>query len=75
MGSVTAWIMERLGNGDRTSAGMEIPSQASGTTLPIPMEYNDSVVRVYADGLLKNTQHAAPLDTWANFSVRIGAQQ
>jgi hypothetical protein len=35
----------------------------------------DSVVRVYADGLLKNTRsYAAPLDTYANFSIRIGAQ-
>ena len=36
---------------------------------------NDSVVRVYADGLLKNTRsYPAPLDTYANYSIRIGAQ-
>jgi hypothetical protein len=36
---------------------------------------NDSVVRVYADGVLKNTRsYANPLETYAGFPIRIGAQ-
>jgi len=36
---------------------------------------NDSKVRVYADGILKNTRtYAAPLDTYAGLPIRVGAQ-
>jgi hypothetical protein len=37
--------------------------------------YEGSVVKVYADGVLKNTRVLpGPLDTYANFPIRIGAQ-
>lgn len=36
---------------------------------------NDSVVRVYADGVLKNTRvYTTPLQTFSGFPIRIGAQ-
>lgn len=36
---------------------------------------NDNKARVYADGVLKNTREfSAPLDTFAGFPIRIGAQ-